>query len=333
MVTLDKYYTRLAPVDFLPKIRFADGICMAGSCFSEHIAEILSRHKYKVLNNPFGILYNPVALANSFERIARKHYYQEEDMVLHEHLFHSMDHHGSASGPDANLVVTNINDRINMAHEFLTGCRFVFVSLGTARVFRYRPTGNIAGNCHKIPQLQFDSFRLGTEDCIEALERIYHAVRSVNKEANIIWTVSPVRHVRDGLTENQLSKSTLLLAIEKMTMPSLGTSYFPAYEIMIDQLRDYRFYKEDLIHPSNEAIEVIWDFFGDTYLDHSDRVHHPAIERIQKGREHRFIHHNPTASKVFAESMLRQIQQVSDQCPDIDLKEERQYFFRLIEPD
>jgi hypothetical protein len=333
MKPMDQFYTELIPTDFRPKITFGDHIIMAGSCFSEHIAEKLLRFKYRVLSNPFGILYNPASLSESFRRIASRKYYDLQELVQHEELYHTMDHHGSWSDADPLLVIDRINKEIDTTYEHLKQSKFIFISLGTAHVFKYLTTGRIAGNNHKLPPSNFEASRMTMDECLQALEVMSTNIRQVAPNAHIIWTVSPVRHLRDGFIENQRSKSTLLLAIDEMISRHTDHTYFPAYEIMMDQLRDYRFYARDMIHPSVEAVDVIWDYFGETYLDHQDLQVHPSIERVKKAMEHRFLHKNQAAIKSFAEAQLRQITQIEAFAPDLDLKMERQHFFNLIEPD
>ncbi len=330
---LDQLTTPVFIESYTPKITYNNAITMAGSCFAEKISQKLIRCKYNVLSNPFGILYNPVSIAQSFERIFEQRHYLVDDLVHYDGLFHSMDHHGSFSGPDQSNVIKKINEAVDNAKEHLEKSKFVFVSLGTSRVYRYKETGLIAGNNHKIPQKHFEPYNLSVEECVSDLEKIYQSVRQISPDAQIIWTVSPIRHLKDGLVENQRSKAVLILAIEKFMRNQNDTGYFPAYEIMIDQLRDYRFYAKDLTHPSDLAIDIIWELFGRVYLDPHEVQHHMAMEKIRRAMEHRFLHDNSTAIKSFAESQLRNIDQLALLFPEMNWKEERQYFFHLIEPD
>lgn len=333
MSTIDQLSTIVTVQPFHPRVTYKDGIVMVGSCFAEHMERKLSRYKYNVLCNPFGILYNPASLATSFERIVHNDYYGQEELVYHDGLYHSMDHHGSFSGPDANDTLKKINSGIEEAHAHMQNSQFIFVSLGTSRVYRYKATGKIAGNNHKIPMTHFEQQIMATDDCYQELEKIYRSVKQLSPQAHLIWTVSPIRHIKDGLIENQRSKAALILAIEKFTTSVHDTAYFPAYEIMIDQLRDYRFYARDLIHPSEMAVDIIWDIFSQTYLDQQESQHHTSIEKIKKAMEHRFLHDNKTAVKNFASSQLRILDHLASLYPDMNWKEERQYFFHLNEPD
>ncbi len=325
--------TIVNPEEFRPKITYRDAISMVGSCFAEHITDKLVRYKYDVLSNPFGILFNPISIARSFERIANKQFYREEEIVTHDGLFHSMDHHGSCSGVDKGKVLHTINTSLEKACHHLTRSKFVFISLGSAKVYRFKKTGAVAGNCHKLPKDAFESFRMTLSECETALERITQSIKHLAPSTHIIWTVSPVRHLRDGIKENLLSKSTLLLAIDQHLKNQKHDGYFPAYEIMMDQLRDYRFYARDLVHPSPLAIDIIWDSFAEAHLETHSKETHQQIEKIHRAMEHRFIQDDQEAIKSFAEKQLKNIEHVSSLYPDMNWKEERQYFFQLTEPD
>lgn len=325
--------TIVNPKEFSPKITYSDTITMAGSCFAEHIADKLVRYKHDVLSNPFGILFNPISIARSFERIANKEWYQENELELQDGLFHSMDHHGSYSGKDKNAVIDSINSSIEKSNRHLTKSKFVFISLGSAKVYRFKKTGTIAGNCHKIPQEAFESFRMTLSECESALKNITKSIKQLAPSTHIIWTVSPVRHLRDGIEENLLSKSTLLLAIDQHLKNQAHDGYFPAYEIMMDQLRDYRFYARDLVHPSPLAIDIIWDIFAETHLETHSKQTHQQIEKIHRAMEHRFIQDEHNAIKSFAEKQLKNIEHLTALYPYMNWKQERQYFFQLTEPD
>ncbi len=333
MSTLDQLITKVDMPAFDPKIQYHDQLAMFGSCFAEHISDKLGRYKYKVLSNPFGILYNPVSIARSIERIVHQQYYKADELVLHDGLFHSMDHHGLFSGENLETMLSKINTTMMLAHEQLKQTSFVFISPGTSRAYTYHPTGTIVGNCHKIPQSSFTYSQLSTSQCEEAFENIFASITQISPNAKIIWTVSPVRHIRDGLIENQRSKAALIVAIDQCIHRHPASSYFPAYEIMLDQLRDYRYFARDLVHPSEVAIDIIWDLFSETFLQAEERNFHAPIEKIKKAMEHRFLHDHKENIKSFARGQLKNIDQIASLLPDLNWQEERQYFFHCIEPD
>lgn len=333
METLTHLMTKLNIPRYHPGISYNDHILMTGSCFAEHMEHKLSWYKYQVYGNPFGILYNPESIAHSFERIINLTYYTSDELVQHDDLYHSMDHHGSFSGPDQTEVLKKINETLHESHAFIQKTEFAFISLGTSRVYAFKPTGRIAGNNHKIPSSQFEARHMSVTDTKDCLQRIYDALKQANPAVHIIWTISPVRHLKDGLIENQRSKAVLILAVEQFIQNHPDTQYFPAYEIMVDQLRDYRFYARDMVHPSDIAIDIIWETLAVLYLDPHGNEHHAAIDKVRKAAAHRMLHDNPTAITAFARAQLKSIDHLAALYPEMDWKEERQYFFQLIEPD
>lgn len=333
MTSFDPFFTPVTIEPFSPKISYRDHVLMVGSCFAEHIDRKLIRYKYVVCGNPSGILYNPVSIARMFQRMEEKKDYTPDELVVHDGLYHSMDHHGSFSGVDAKAVIEKINASLHQSREHLEKSGFVFVSLGTSLVHRYRKSGKIAGNNHKIPSSDFETESLTVESCITELEKIYQAIKTISPKAILVWTVSPIRHTKDGLVANQKSKSVMLVAIHEFISSHTDAYYFPAYEIMMDQLRDYRFYARDMIHPSDHAIDIIWEFFAKTYLDPKEAEQHGAMEKVRKAMEHRILHDHQASTKAFAEGQLRNIDYLATVFPDLDWKEERHYFFQMIEPD
>ncbi|HQW03157.1 MAG TPA: GSCFA domain-containing protein [Saprospiraceae bacterium] len=333
MKTADQLITKVQVPDFHPKIRYPDPIMMAGSCFTEHISNKLERYKYDIVSNPFGILYNPTSLAVSFDRIARLQFYDSDELVFQDGLYHSMDHHGSFSGKDKDAVLEKINRTLQHAHEHLKKSKVVCISPGTSKVYRYAVTSAIAGNCHKIPQAAFSYEQLTMHQCEEAFEKIYSSLQQLAPAAKIIWTVSPVRHLKDGLVENQRSKATLILAISNIIQNHPGSDYFPAYEIMMDELRDYRYYARDLLHPSPVAVDIIWDAFCDGYLDTQDLAYHAPIEKIKRAMEHRFLHNDQEAIRTFAKAQLNNVDQLAQLLPDLNWQKERLHFFEFLDID
>jgi len=333
MNTSDQLITKVPIPVFDPKIRYQDPLFLNGSCFTEHISDKLDRYKYDVLSNPFGILYNPVSLAISFDRIARLEFYDASELVLQDGLYHSMDHHGSYSGKNKSTVIENINTNLQRAHEHLRKSAVVCISPGTSKVYRYRTTSSIVGNCHKIPQASFTHEQLSLDQCTAAFEKIYTSIRQLSPDARIIWTVSPVRHIRDGLVENQRSKAALILGIEQTIRNHPEANYFPAYEILMDELRDYRYYARDLVHPSPVAVDIIWDIFRHAYLDPHECAYHGSIEKIKRAMEHRMLHDDREAMRTFARGQLKNIDSLASLLPDLNWQKERQYFFEMLDMD
>ncbi len=241
-------------VDIAPspwKIGFEDNILMLGSCFADSMGEQMMQRGLNVTSNPFGTLYNPLSIANA---INLQSSISNLPLVYHEGLWHSMAHHGSFSRADKTEAEQAVADSITTMQHALEEATVIIVTFGTAWV--YEMNGQIVGNCHKLPENTFTRRRLSVEEIVAAWKPLLE--RYADKKW--LFTVSPIRHIKDGLHENQLSKATLLQAIEELT-----PSYFPSYEIMLDELRDYRFYADDLVHPSSLAIQYIWERFVQTF--------------------------------------------------------------------
>lgn len=324
------------PVEITPceqRIRYGDTIMLLGSCFTEHIGAKLQQLKYHVYQNPFGILYNPVALSQSIHRIVRQQYYTPAELIHHDGLYHSMDHHGSFSGTDVTVVLDRINVAIASAYEALRQAKFVFISPGTAIVYQYLATGAISGNCHKIPQSAFSKSMLSVPASLHAFEQLRNDIKSISPHVQLIWTISPVRHLSEGLISNQRSKSTLIMALNYLLEQQRADDYFPAYEIMIDQLRDYRYYDRDMTHPSAEAIDIIWEAFRSAYVDESDYAWHGKIEKISRAVSHRFLHDQPAAISRFASAQLEAIHSLEQNLPSVSWENEKSYFQKLLRTD
>ncbi len=321
--------TKVKVPEFTEKISHNSSVFLSGSCFTEHISQKLERYKYKVLSNPFGILYNPVSIARSIERIVNLLFIQHNELVFHHGLYHSMDHHGSFSSVDPEEVLQKTNSSMQAAHDKLKNCSIAFISPGTAKVYRYKETQVIVGNCHKLPATAFSNELLSLTESEKAFENIYSSLKTIASNCQIIWTVSPVRHLRDGLVENQQSKATLLLSIMEIMKKHGDTGYFPAYEIMVDELRDYRYYNRDMTHPSPLAIDIIWETFEDALIDEDAKGRHASIEKIKRAMEHRILHDDKGATNVFAEGQLNLIDQLEEKFPDLDWGEEKRYFLSI----
>ena len=244
-------------VDIKPsawKIGYEDKILMLGSCFSDEIDEQMAQRNLQVTCNPFGTLYNPLSIAQAISLQPSAVSYQ-----FHDGLWHSMAHHGSFSRPTKEETELAVRASIETMQHALEEATVVIVTFGTAWI--YEMNGEIVGNCHKLPEKEFTRRRLSVEEIVEAWKPILEQY----KDKHWLFTVSPIRHVKDGLHENEISKATLLLALEAFCHQFSAVSYFPSYEIVLDELRDYRFYAEDLVHPSSTAVQYIWERFVDCF--------------------------------------------------------------------
>ena len=284
-------------------IDYHSNMLLLGSCFSESIGEKFSYFKFQTTVNPFGIIFNPVSLAKIVERSIKQHYYTENDIFCHNDLWHCFEAHSELSNPSKQTLLNTLNQLLDSTNKQLQNSTHIIITLGTSWVYRFIETDQIVANCHKVPQKQFTKELLSIEDITKSLERMMHSIRIVNSNATIIFTVSPVRHIKDGFIENTLSKAHLIAGIHhtKKYLPTI--KYFPSYEIMMDELRDYRFYTEDMLHPNQIAINYIWDKFLHVWISEDALKTMDAIATIQKGIFHIPFNPNSEAHKVFLQKL------------------------------
>lgn len=273
---------------------------MVGSCFTENIGSRLTDRKFNIAVNPFGIVYNPVSIASCLERLlGPKPEFQKEDLFEHMGLWHSWEHHGRFSRPDLQETLSQINDTCATAAEQLKGCSRLIITLGTSDVFYLKETGRIVANNHKMPATYFEQRRISFDEVVETLSNVLQKIFESQIGLQVIFSVSPVRHTRNGLVENQRSKAVLLLACEVLSRQYENVHYFPAYELLLDDLRDYRFYAADMIHPSDVAVDYIWNYFSEMYFSAETRKLNTAIEKVLTALNHRPFNPESEEYKAF----------------------------------
>jgi len=286
-------------------IAHGDGIVTLGSCFSDNIARRLSDDLFSVTANPTGTLYNPISIADAVERIASGHPFNRSDLLIGpDRRWHSMSHHSSFSGNDPDTVLAGINSSLETGHKALTSAKIVFITLGSAWV--YTMDSVIVANCHKFPASRFNRRRLSVDEVTDSLLKIAATL----PKATIIITISPVRHLADGLHGNNLSKATLLLGAENSGLP-----YFPAYEAVIDDLRDYRFYNRDMKHPSDIAADYVYDLLTDSFMTAETKAMLPACRSLTSMAKHRPLG-NDTAAQL-RDSILKRAAALASAYPVI----------------
>lgn len=273
------------PVD--DKIQLRDKILNIGSCFATNIGHRLKTNGYDSIVNPSGILYNPISIKTALEDIIDNKIYSEEDLFFQNDQWHSYQHHSDFSSEDQIQCLNAINSQIEYCHNQLKELKILTITFGTAWVFELKEKELIVGNCHRTPVKQFERFRLSMGDIINEYQELLTRLLKINPDLKIIFTVSPIRHLKDGVNGNQLSKATLLLAIEHICYGFKEASYFPSYEIMMDDLRDYRFYESDMTHPSELAIQYIWQLFEQGYLREDEKVIRDLFSKIVQFLGHR----------------------------------------------
>lgn len=268
------------------QISYSSELILLGSCFAEHIAAKLIYHKFRIVSNPFGILFNPRAIENLIDLALDKRDYTEEDVFQHNERWHSYDAHSDLSGNAAGATVDKLNVALKTTNQQINKSTHIIITLGTAWVYRLKKTGQTVANCHKVPQKEFAKELLSIQEIIGSLENIIEKVQGANKDAVLIFTVSPVRHLKDGFVENTQSKSHLISAVHQLT-DDKKICYFPSLEIMMDELRDYRYYDRDMVHPNEIAVDYIWDRFKKVWIDEKAYVVMDKVEQIQKGMLHK----------------------------------------------
>jgi hypothetical protein len=282
-----KFRTELKISRYPFQISYKDNILLLGSCFSDHVGALLHNHQFKTLSNPFGALFNPVSIANAIKMSLDPELFTEKYRYFFDNRFVSFAHHGSFSHQDENQFISKISKQFANTKVFLEKTHFLFITFGTAYCYRFIERNIMVANCHKIPNTQFEKYRLNVDEIVQIYQDILQNLKQFNPEMKIIFTVSPVRHLGDGFHENQLSKAVLHLAIEQLTNNET-VFYFPAYEILMDDLRDYRFYAEDLCHPAENAVHYIEELFANAFFSDCTKEQLKAIEK-----EYKLLNHRP----------------------------------------
>jgi hypothetical protein len=301
--------------------------CMfVGSCFAESIGKRMADVKIPVDINPMGIQYNPVSVQNTLEFLMNGTRFSAIDLNHNDELWYSLYHHSQFSHFDQKTCLRKINERLETSSEFLKEADFLFITFGTAWVFEDKKTGIIVSNCHKQPANKFDRFMLMTNEIISDYQDLIEKLQLFNPKLQIVFTVSPIRHFKDGFVANQLSKSSLIVSVHQLANVFKSVSYFPSFEIMMDDLRDYRFYEEDMIHPNHIAINYIWNKFADCYFGEETRMLNSKIEKIIKAKQHKPFNPDGESYKTFKTSNLEKIDLLLKRHSYLDLKAEIDYF-------
>jgi hypothetical protein len=308
-------YTIKGPTIHVPeKISIRKPLLIIGSCFAENIGNFMQQQLFDVQINPFGIVYNPLSIASQLQIIVRRKEFEQSDLFHHHGLWHSWHHHGSFSDADATLVINNINKEIQRAHSQLLSSDWLLITLGTA--FYYTHTHDmIVSNCHKVPAFEFIKKQATQAQITEALQEVFEQINLLNPSLKIILCVSPVRYVRDGLRENTLSKSILHLSCDEIVQQNRHCFYFPSYEIVIDELRDYRFYKEDMLHPSEQAVRYIYEKFSSSLFDQETHLALQSINELKAYTGHHPLHLSDENKKHRATKIHTMIKNLENRYP------------------
>ncbi len=308
------------------KISHNKNIMLIGSCFSENIGEYLHRYKFNPCINPFGILYNPLSISKTLHRIISGDSFTNSDLFFSDDSWKSFQHHSKFNGATNEECLKKINDEFFIAHKAFKQLDTLIITFGTAYAYCHKESKEIVANCHKIPHGAFNRTLLPIEKIVQAYRELFDLIYTKHPSANIIVTVSPIRHLRDDPHENQVSKSHLIAAIEALQRLFSSLHYFPAYEIMMDELRDYRFYADDMCHPSSEAIVYIWDVFTKACITKKSQEFMDAYSPILKSLSHQIKSSNPSTITKFCQLQLSAIDSLKNRFPHIDFTEEYTFF-------
>jgi hypothetical protein len=311
------------------KITYYDPVMFIGSCFATSIGRQFELGHMPVMINPSGTIYNPVSACNTLNTITGGGSYGITDLYNYEGAWISFNHYTDFSSPNPEALLDKINKKSAEAFKFISSARFLFITFGTARVYRWNETGKIVSNCHKIPASKFTR-ELLTADYITSLWKDQlDKLQSLFPELKVVFTISPVRHWKDGAHGNQVSKSVLFIAVEELLKHPSVPGYFPAYELLMDDLRDYRFYDEDMLHPSNVAVDYIWNAFTHCYFDNNTMELWQEVFKINRAVSHRIRTGSEDQTRKFAETMLGRIGSLTGRIPGLNLEKEKEYFRNL----
>ncbi len=307
-VPIEKYQS---PIDYNSKI------VSIGSCFSENIAKKFDYFKFENVVNPFGIIFNPISIEKIIFRIVNKVEFTEKDIFFHNESWHCYEVHSELRHENKEEFLDNLNSILESTNNQLTKSTHFIITYGTAWVYKLKTTNQVVANCHKVAQNQFDKEILSVEIVENAIENSISLIQKVNPDCNFIFTISPVRHIKDGFVENQRSKSYLITALQSVICNLKFLNYFPSYEIMMDELRDYRFYADDMLHPSQQAIDFIWGRFFENYVCEKEFATMNQVCEIQRALQHKPFNPNSESHQLFLSKLQDKIMAIQQKNPQI----------------
>jgi len=309
-----KFRTEIKLPTYPFRIGYQTKIYGLGSCFVDHMKQKFDYFQFQNLINDFGVIFNPASINTIVERIINQAFYTPDDLFFHQNVWKSFELHSSMNHPDRAQFLEQVNSKLKENLFFVRQSELFIFTLGTAWVYRHKKSGKIVANCHKVTSTEFDKILLSPAEIIDKLNNITSLLRKENQKADILFSVSPVRHLKDGFIENQQSKAHLLTAIHKLT-DDKKIFYFPSYEILMDDLRDYRFYKTDLIHPNEVAVEYIWNQLVNAFMDTPAKNLMKKVEKIRKALAHKPFDENSADYKKHLQKINHQILQLQKDYP------------------
>jgi hypothetical protein len=302
-----------------------------GSCFAQHIGTRLETNRFPVTCNPAGILFNPLSIEITLRRLLEKRRFGRKDLVFWSDRWHGFEHHSDFSGSDRDRVLAAMNESFDRAAETLCRAGVLMLTFGTAAVYRHVQTDRVVANCHKMPHADFERRLVPSAEIAERYKKLFADLLAQRPELRIVLTVSPVRHLRDDPHENNVSKARLIDAVFDLESQFKQVSYFPAYEIMMDDLRDYRFYNEDMAHPNDVATAYIWERFCESCVCEESRAFMSAYEPVVQAMAHRVTDPGSAAAREFARGNLDRLQMLGRGWPGIDLRAAADHFAAMLD--
>lgn len=300
-----------------PKISHTSGVLLLGSCFAENIGGKFLEAKFESKQNPIGILFHPFAIASFLRRVAKQELYTTADTFCYQEVWSSFSAHSRLNSLSQAVLLTRLNTALQATRQFLSSATHVIITLGTSWVYRHKESGQYVANCHKIPQVNFVKEIASPTAIAGALQKSLTYLKEINPDIHVIYTVSPVRHLKDGLVENQQSKAHLLTALYQFLSSTQNTFYFPAYEIVLDELRDYRYYTADMLHPNSVAVNYIWEKFIATWISEDAALLMKKIDKIQRAVQHKAFNEDSEQHQLFLKKLESKIATLQQEHPFI----------------
>lgn len=314
------------------QIQYSDKLFLIGSCFAENLSEWLEKRHFQVMSNPNGILFNPVSILITLKNILDKPNFVDERFIFEEDgLYRSFLHQTHFYAFEPQTLMQNIQDTQIQARQFLKDTNYLFITFGSAHVYVHQGLGEVVANCHKQPSALFQKRVLSVSEIVQAYSIWVQNLQNTLPNIRIIFSVSPVKYLSDGAVENTISKSVLILSVYELCQQFSNVYYFPAYELITDDLRDYRFYKEDMAHPNNVAVDYVMEKFRSSMLSEESKILVKKLEKVIQSMKHRMMNPYVPQAKKFIETMLQQCENIEKEYPYICLHNEKEYFKSLLE--
>ena len=320
-----EFRLEFTPKEFDVKINHSNQLFLAGSCFTEQIGAKLAQHKFQIIDNPHGILFNPISISKAISSYIQNKRYTESDLFFHNELWGSWDHHTKFSSIHQSECLNKINTSQEVAHQALKNADWLILTLGSSFAYQI-DNERVVANCHKVPTDKFEKKLYNATEIVDVLNQMLQDLKIFNPKLKIIFTISPVRHLRDGFVENNRSKANLISAVHQLTEKNQSVLYFPSYELIIDDLRDYRFFAEDMVHPNYAATNYVWEKFLATCIDEDSKQLMKEISIIRNARNHKPFNPESAQHQKFLSTNLEKVLKLKETHSYIDFSDEIEFF-------